>query len=169
MSKWEPTRDKVSKAKLGARSRIKEDPPNVVQRETDHGRDSVYDYELKVYRWMHTLRYRIHSIDEMRKLCDKIMQDPRVQAIDPYPKEPYVIQKTWGKTANARVWERRIRFPIPTSNFSAMHEIAHLLTPGNHHGRQFMETEAKLFGWFCHPEAEKIMLEEIEKNFGKKR
>jgi len=164
VAKWESSREQISKSKAKARKRVTDEvPKHIVQREDDHGRQSVYDYELKVYRELRDSRNKFYAIEPIQKLCKEIMEDPRVKAVDPYPDEPYIIQETWGKTANARVWERRIRFPLPSSNFSVLHEIAHLLTPGNSHGRQFMEMEAKLFGWFVGEEAETIMLQEINK------
>jgi hypothetical protein len=126
------------------------------ERKADWGREYVYKCERQAWERL-TEYWEELDFGGLRKGADKIFADERVMKIDPYPGEEVVVELSNVNGANARTYERRMRFGTAKSNFALMHEAAHILTPNELHGKEFQRMECQLVEWFIGPKAAEVM------------
>jgi predicted metal-dependent hydrolase len=126
------------------------------ERKADWGKQYVYKCERQAYERLSNLRFDM-DFESLQRSTTAIFADERVRAIDPYPAAKVVVELSTKNGANARTYERRMRFGTARDNFALLHEIAHILTPNDLHGKEFQRMECKLFEWFLGPKAGEIM------------
>jgi hypothetical protein len=116
-------------------------------KKSDYGRQWVYRNEEACWKNMEYLRVQM-TLNQLRVSSKAIFNDERVKAIDPFVGQPIFIENSCRDGAVAYPYERRIRFGTAKNNCTMYHEIAHLLTPGDNHGREFCKVYVQLVSWF---------------------
>lgn len=128
----------------------------------DYGRTKVYACEQRAYAVIRgNTEIQKQTIEYLKDEANRIIKDKRVVAIDPYPNQPVYVENSCRRNAVAFPWARRMRFGGHKDYIALLHELAHILTPGDRHGDEFQRVECLLFKWFISEEAGA----ELEKQF----
>lgn len=122
---------------------------------TDYGREATYKAERDAVAQLGTKKFDYSSITQINNVVKNIMSDERVMNIDPYPGEEVIVEGSCKRGANARFYQRRLRFGTMRDNFTVLHEVAHLLATNDLHGPDFRQIFCQLVEWFVDEEAGK--------------
>jgi hypothetical protein len=146
---WElPPREKTRQIKKAGVKRFQQAlADGSYVRKADYGRQWVYRNEEALWKNMEHLRKDL-NIDELRVYSEDIFNDSRVMEIDPYKGDPIFVQDSCRSGACAYPYRRLMRFGTLKDNFTMYHEIAHILTPADKHGRKFCAVYVQLIEWF---------------------
>jgi hypothetical protein len=113
----------------------------------DYGRQYVYRSERAALKTIPATIVDL-TIEQLKSETNRIFSDVRVIGIDPFPREKVFVENSVTRGANARAYERRMRFGAMKDNMTLLHEIAHILTPGQRHNHEFCRVFCLLVEWF---------------------
>lgn len=145
--RYESPREQLHKRKHEAHKRASEFYESKPYRKVDYGRQFVYRSETAAVKTIPSPEVPF-QMSQIKELVNRIFTDERVIKIDPFPGEEVIVQNSCTNGANARPFERRLRFGTWKSNYAVYHEVAHILTPGVKHGNEFCRVMCMLIEWF---------------------